>query len=364
MASLKQVLDIFDNPPSWVVRVPPSPRVGVPPTGGRPAGGGAVSSPQNCAPKGSVEGGLDYDRISARCIDDFPLFYEPLEAFDGDWGDRGWGCSAFDAKDFDVYPELRISSSGCRVKQRISSNCKFRGGGERGVVMGLSASSRSRFVEKLSEIDFSSITSSKHCYLKTAFFYTLTYSDKWSKNPLDWKKDLVSFFKRVQYVFPSVGFVWRLEFQKRGAPHFHVVAHLGGAKCSVSFMRQFIKKSWAGVISKNESKADDVRGLYGVGLAVAVYVSKYCGKNDSQNLRVPSGRCWGFWGRKFPAQRVQTWFVTLSDFRIFVRRVRRFCKKTSPFLRRVRENFRGRLYLPPEILYKLLSGLELRGVSA
>jgi len=239
------------------------------------------------------------------------------------------------------------------IKVKKPCIVKRKGGGERKNIEFFSAASRRRLLFLCRNSGYK---------IKSQF--VLTYHNL---APLDGalvKKQLNTFLVSLRKRYRGVGYIWVLEFQKRGAPHFHVVAHLGGAKCSVSFMRDFIKKSWAGVIKKNESKADDVRGLYGVGLAVAVYVSKYCGKNDSQNLRVPSGRCWGFWGRKFPAQRVQTWFVTLSDFRTFVRRVRRFCKKTSPFLRRVRENFRGRLYLPPEILYKLLSGLELRGVSA
>jgi len=288
MATLAKTLEIFGNPPSWVVPAPPPPALNA-----RQAGGSCAVQGAKPHPEGRLSDQLGYTRISPDCIGDL---FGPLEDFDGDWGDRGWGASAVDCKFSDVLPVVEISANGMRVSQRISSAVKIKVSSRRSVVMGLSSDARRRMCEFLSSVDWGQITASKHISRRSAFFFTLTYADSWGKNPLVWKQHLENFFYRVQYRFPSVGFVWRLEFQKRGAPHFHIICNIGDRKIAVSEMRVLVRKLWAGVIKKDENEADDVRGLFGSGSSVSAYVSKYCGKDDSQNHHVPSGRCWGVWG--------------------------------------------------------------------
>lgn len=52
-------------------------------------------------------------------------------------------------------------------------------------------------------------------------FLTTTYPANWSEDWRVWKRDLKVFNQAMVYRWPNVWGVWRLEFQKRGAPHFH-----------------------------------------------------------------------------------------------------------------------------------------------
>jgi hypothetical protein len=54
-------------------------------------------------------------------------------------------------------------------------------------------------------------------------FLTLTYPAEWSEDWRVWKRDLDAFRKAVVRRWPNVWGPWRLEFQKRGAPHFHLL---------------------------------------------------------------------------------------------------------------------------------------------
>ena len=54
-------------------------------------------------------------------------------------------------------------------------------------------------------------------------FLTLTYPDQWSRDWRVWKRDLDTFLKALVRKWPDVWGPWRLEFQERGAPHFHML---------------------------------------------------------------------------------------------------------------------------------------------
>jgi hypothetical protein len=68
-------------------------------------------------------------------------------------------------------------------------------------------------------------------------FLTLTYPEHYERAPEAWKRHLDLFWRRLKhgYVikrkgkpdevhrFPRASCIWRLEFQERGAPHFHLI---------------------------------------------------------------------------------------------------------------------------------------------
>lgn len=54
-------------------------------------------------------------------------------------------------------------------------------------------------------------------------FLTLTYPGEYSGDWQRWKRDLEAFRHALERKWPQVWGVWRLEFQKRGAPHFHAL---------------------------------------------------------------------------------------------------------------------------------------------
>jgi hypothetical protein len=81
---------------------------------------------------------------------------------------------------------------------------------KRGAVSGFSCKSRSRMLALVS-----SLNAKIH-----PVFVTLTYPLLWDNDPLAWKSDLDTFGKWLLRKYPSASFIWKLEPQKRGAPHF------------------------------------------------------------------------------------------------------------------------------------------------
>lgn len=87
------------------------------------------------------------------------------------------------------------------------------GGGKRGAVKGFSRQSRARLMETIAKV-------------KTAAelpdFVTLTYPDNFPDVARS-KRDIRVFQKRLVRRFPDCGYIWKLEPQERGAPHFHLL---------------------------------------------------------------------------------------------------------------------------------------------
>lgn len=85
--------------------------------------------------------------------------------------------------------------------------------GPRGRIKDFSQDSRQRLQRKLATIN------EMECHLPD--FLTLTYPGEWVPDAVLWKTHWHNFRRALVRQWPEVWGVWRLEFQKRGAPHFH-----------------------------------------------------------------------------------------------------------------------------------------------
>jgi len=85
----------------------------------------------------------------------------------------------------------------------------------RGVISGFSAKSRHRLLKLIATINFEG---------HKAIFVTLTYPAEFP-DPMTAKAHCRAFLKRINRMYPDVkpAVLWRLEFQERGAPHFHLM---------------------------------------------------------------------------------------------------------------------------------------------
>ena len=165
-----------------------------------------------------------------------------------------------------------------------------RGGGARGKVKGYTPASRQRLQKRLAMI--------KNKHLSNALFVTLTYPAK--HPPVDIAKGhLRAFIKRIRYKFPNAAIGWRLEFQKRGAVHFHLLV-LG-----VRFLpNEVVAGWWYKIVGSGDEKhlraGTEVRRVKSARHA-AYYISKYMAKAGEQTDIIPEGtkpgRFWGFEGR-------------------------------------------------------------------
>lgn len=59
--------------------------------------------------------------------------------------------------------------------------------------------------------------------MKNVMFVTLTYPRDYPKSWKEWKNDLKIYKEHLQRKFPKGEGFWKLELQKRGAPHYHLV---------------------------------------------------------------------------------------------------------------------------------------------
>lgn len=94
--------------------------------------------------------------------------------------------------------------------------------GTRGEIRGWSRKSRSRMIARLATLDYEPLLGR----VEQPAMVTLTYPGEWEQVAPDGetvKKHLQTFFKRYARAWGEdwLG-IWKLEFQRRGAPHFHL----------------------------------------------------------------------------------------------------------------------------------------------
>lgn len=111
--------------------------------------------------------------------------------------------------------EVAVGGSLVSVKGRKPTHIK-NGGGVRGEVKGFSKAARRRLIRKIGSIDRNAVP-------QMPIFLTLTYPRDWPSDPKQWKKHLDTWVKRLKRKHSKVCAIWKLEPQKRGAPHYHLI---------------------------------------------------------------------------------------------------------------------------------------------
>jgi len=163
----------------------------------------------------------------------------------------------------------------------------------RGVVQGFSAAARKRMLELLNQLTFERIT-----------FVTLTYPKEWNPDGHEYKKHLRRFRARMERKYPKIRVLWRLEFQKRGAPHFHLLLFDAPFLC-----KYCISYDWYKSVGSKDRKhlkyGTNVRGVASKGEngKIISYVAKYAAKPlDREAVTDDSwtGRYYGRWNVETP----------------------------------------------------------------
>ena len=191
------------------------------------------------------------------------------------------------------------------------------GGGVRGKITTFTSRSASNFESKLCDVE-------RTAFLDAAFL-TLTYPNSFPlpdesqiyKGHLErFKQELIRYFRKVHGVDAS-GF-WRLEFQARGAAHFHFVVFGVGrfrdlkqlqnipakeTREEASLRRRCfgsvetdLKAIWIRIVDsgdpKHEKKALEMEALKSVAGGIS-YITSYASKKDQTMDGVHTGRYWG-----------------------------------------------------------------------
>ena len=155
----------------------------------------------------------------------------------------------------------------------------------RGEITEFSVKSRRRLMQTMAKVNKGDLPQ----------FITLTYPAEYSNDFRDWKDDLRRFDQRMAYRFPKYASFWKLEFQQRGAPHFHLLAW-GLPRAG---MKEFIALQWYKTVGSGDEKhlrAGTQIARIKSWRGVMAYAAKYLGKTQACNTN-PPGRFWGIFNR-------------------------------------------------------------------
>lgn len=184
------------------------------------------------------------------------------------------------------------------------------GGGRRGEITGFSRASQKRLMDFVNTIERDEI--------RKANIITLTYHQNFTDHEQS-KNHLKRFLQALRRLKPDSSGIWRLEYQKRAAIHYHVLQFGGFIHHSK------IAEVWNRIAENGDrdhlragtqiKRVSDVRN-------VQAYICKYLGKLDQsscagEGVNVSSayrGRYWGYFNRsKIPVGRHEAIPITCQE---------------------------------------------------
>jgi hypothetical protein len=204
--------------------------------------------------------------------------------------------------------EITVGSQDVFISSTLRGGRAQLGGGARSKITEWSKQSRGRCEKHIRNVEDGAIKA----------FLTLTYPEHYSNDGKLIKRDLATIIKRLKRMGVKDG-IWFLEFQLRGAPHFHCFLSqwpVGGSEA--------VARAWYEVVGSGDSKHLDwhLGKLSGRPClewmrkphAASYYASKYAVKAEQK--QVPTvyqnvGRFWGYWGDLKPVY--QTYYSRGSE---------------------------------------------------
>ena len=234
--------------------------------------------------------------------------------------------------------ELRIVPGECPKRAEITE---------------FSEKSRQRLRLSLAKVDYSKAG--------RPIFGTLTYPAEFPLDEQTFKRHLKIFSQRFLRAFPDAGFHWKLEFQDRGAPHFHPIFwNLSTDREFLKHFRRWVAWTWFELVGSGDEKhlragtaADVIKSPFGI----MRYVSPYVSNSDQSKPGFRVGRYWGIAGRSNIPWAKETVIELSSEEGKFVRRVARRYMQAMNRKRRIRYLERS---LPKSISTEMLLNGEVR----
>lgn len=233
-----------------------------------------------------------------------------------------------------VAPHVRIEAQGrlLYVQTFGAKEGPFRR--SRGDISGFSVGSRIRLLRKFHRLECPDSPG----YRSQVSFLTLTTREH--LHPRVIKRFAQKLFKRISRKYPRIAVVWRLEFQKRGAPHLHCVVY------NAPWVdRLWLVASWGEIVGQ-ENPVVDIRRVKS-GRQLTMYVSKYVAKIGDDTLldigtknavsrgrwdsmKENIGRIWGVWNsRCLPWAELEVTRIPLDGSWWMIRR---YCQKFYEYI--------------------------------
>ena len=174
---------------------------------------------------------------------------------------------------------------------RTVNKSKFEGNrGTRSSIKEFSRRSRFRLFKILAMMD--SKPSEK------PLFVSLTYHYGHLNNPKSTKSQLHIFLTRLRQFDPGVQFIWRIEFQIRGAPHYHLIIFPGHPirRRNKHIYSIEVSRIWHSIADPRSKKHSE----YGCKVVTirsyreaCIYLSKYVAKCHNTEVNLVEGKHWG-----------------------------------------------------------------------
>lgn len=262
------------------------------------------------------------NRLTGEIVDSIPFSQAPAPAKQERAQNSCVGLStAHISPDKEKFGFVEVYKGGGLLKvSKPKPSVKGRGGGVRGSISTFTRGSRRRLMQKIAK--------TKKVILPV--FVTLTYPAEFPAASCEWKRHIDVFSKRLERAFPKVGYFWKLEPQKRGAPHYHLI--VWGA-LYVDLLG-WVGRNWYEVVGSGDEKhlragtrVEKVRSWQGV----LAYAAKYLGKvlDLPDNWDHP-GRFWGVRGAEnIPWADVSRRVVNYKQAVIIIRLFRRLARLKS-----------------------------------
>ena len=165
------------------------------------------------------------------------------------------------------------------------------GGGRRGLVTTFSAASRRRMLRALHSVN-------RFALACRPILVTLTYPGVWLQKPADVSRNRRAICARLKRL-GRVSVFWRIEYQRRGAPHLHLLVF---GVSDPEILRETVPEAWFVIVGtknqKHRARGCDVRATNGW-RGVTAYLSKYLAKppDDDADPVDHQGRWWGIESR-------------------------------------------------------------------
>lgn len=160
-------------------------------------------------------------------------------------------------------------------------------------------------------------------------FVTLTYGADYP-TPKETKEHLRLWWRRIKAKHPHLFAVWKLEFQKRGAPHYHLLVYSQGKRPRID--KDFLKVSWWKATGR-EGLRTEIKKLRSHRGGVW-YASKYLAKTevyqpaDQHNTSGQSedalsssdgpGRFWGILSRANVPQNKVEYMLSPTEYKMIL----------------------------------------------
>jgi hypothetical protein len=201
---------------------------------------------------------------------------------------------------------LQLKGPGVGTFRRKSSmGVWLKGGGSEGKrkeIGGFSPASRLRLLKWLQSINRDKVKFQP-------IFGTLTYGREFPTDGETIKRHIDNFGKAFRRRYPESCFIWKLEAQERGAPHFHLLILNQGY-----VSHKWIAATWNRIVGGDKlhlKAGTEVRRVRSWG-GVISYASKYIGKAGGTEL-TGVGRHWGIVGRENLPVELETFIASLDD---------------------------------------------------